>query len=77
MIHTINSFSVVDEAEVDVFLELPSFLCDPVNDTGHVYMWLPVSQFLSPSPPPCVHMPILYICVSISALEIGSSGPLF
>ena len=46
MIHTVKSFSGVDEAEVDVFLELPSFLCDPVNDTGRVYMWLPVSQFV-------------------------------
>ena len=31
MIHTIKSFSIVDEAEVDVFLELPSFLYNPVN----------------------------------------------
>ena len=46
MTHTVKSFSVVDEAEVDIFLELPSFLCDPVNDTGRVYMWLPVSQFV-------------------------------
>ena len=31
VIHTIKGFSVVNEAEVYVFLELPSFLCDPVN----------------------------------------------
>ena len=31
MIHTLKSFSGVNEAEVDVFLEFPCFLHDPVN----------------------------------------------
>ena len=31
MIHTVKGFSLVDETEVDVFLEFPSFLYDPVN----------------------------------------------
>ena len=31
VIHTVKSFSVVNEAEVDVFLEFPCFLCDPTN----------------------------------------------
>ena len=31
MIHTVKGFSVVDETEIDVFLELPCFLYDPVN----------------------------------------------
>ena len=31
MIHTVKGFSVVDETEVDVFLEFPSFLYDPAN----------------------------------------------
>ena len=31
MIHTVKGFIIVGETEVDVFLELPSFLCDPVN----------------------------------------------
>ena len=31
VIHTVNGFSVVDEAEVDIFLELPCFLHDPPN----------------------------------------------
>ena len=31
VIHTIKGFSVVDETEVDVFLEFPCFLYDPVN----------------------------------------------
>ena len=31
MIHTVKSFSVVCEAEVDVFLEFLCFLYDPVN----------------------------------------------
>ena len=31
VIHRVNGFSVINEAEVDVFLELPCFLHDPVN----------------------------------------------
>ena len=31
MIHTVKSFSVVSEAEVDVFLESPCFFCDPAG----------------------------------------------
>ena len=29
--HTVKGFSVVNEAEVDVFLEFPCFLYDPAN----------------------------------------------
>ena len=39
VIHTVKSFSVVNEAEVDVFLELPCFFYDPVD----------VSNFISSS----------------------------
>ena len=31
VIHIVKGFSVVNEAEVDVFLELPCFLHDPMN----------------------------------------------
>ena len=31
MIHKVKGFSVVSETEVDVFLEFPCFLYDPVN----------------------------------------------
>ena len=31
MIHTVKGFGVVNETEVDVFLEFPCFLYDPVN----------------------------------------------
>ena len=31
MIHTVKGFSVVDETEVNVFLEFPCFLYDPTN----------------------------------------------
>ena len=31
MIHTVKGFSVVNETEVDIFLEFPRFLCDPAN----------------------------------------------
>ena len=31
VIHTVKDFSVVNEAEVEVFLELSCFFCDPVD----------------------------------------------
>ena len=31
MIHKIKGFSVISETEVDVFLEFPCFLYDPMN----------------------------------------------
>ena len=31
VIHTVKGFSIVNEAEVGVFLEFPCFLCDPTN----------------------------------------------
>ena len=31
MIHTVKNFSVVNKAEVDVFLKFLCFLCDPAN----------------------------------------------
>ena len=31
MAHTVKGFSVVNETEIEVFLEFPNFLCDPVN----------------------------------------------
>ena len=31
VIHTVKGFSIVNEAEVDVFMEFPYFLYDPVN----------------------------------------------
>ena len=49
-----------------------------------VYMSIPISQFIPPPPPPPlplsplgVHTFVLYICVSISALQTGSSVPFF
>ena len=31
MIHTVKGFGIVNEIEVDVFLEFPSFVYDPAN----------------------------------------------
>ena len=49
-----------------------------------VDMSIPISQFITPPPPPPrrfpplgVHTFVLYICVSISALQTGSSVPFF
>ena len=35
VIHTVKSFSIVSEAEVDVFLEFSCFFCDP-TDVGNL-----------------------------------------
>ena len=45
MIHTVKGFSVVNEAEVAMFLEIPYFLHDPVN-VGNL-----ISGFLAFSKP--------------------------
>ena len=31
MIHTVKGFGIINETEIDVFLEFPSFLYDPVK----------------------------------------------
>ena len=46
MVHTVKSFGVIDETEVDVFLEFPCFLYDPAND-GNLISGL--SAFLNPA----------------------------
>ena len=46
MIHSVKSFNIVDETEVDVFLEFPCFLCDPAN-AGDLISGS--SSFLKPS----------------------------
>ena len=51
VIHTVKGFSVVNEAEVDVFLKFPCFLYDPTNvgnlisgssafSKPNVYIWM-------------------------------------
>ena len=35
MIHTIKGFGIVNKAEIDVFLELSCFFCDPA-DVGNL-----------------------------------------
>ena len=35
VIHTVKGFGIVNKAEIDVFLELFSFFCDPV-DVGNL-----------------------------------------
>ena len=58
MIHIVKGFSVVSEAEIDVFLEFPCFLCDPTNvgnlisafSKPRLYIWkLSVHELLKPS----------------------------
>ena len=46
MIHTVKGFSVVDETEVDVFLDFPCLLYDPVNVSNLSLVPLP---FLNPT----------------------------
>ena len=37
VIHTVKGFSIVNEAEVDIFLEFPCFLHDPINVGNLIY----------------------------------------
>ena len=37
MIHTVKGFSVVNETEIDVFLEFPCFLYDPANARNLIF----------------------------------------
>ena len=46
VIHTVKGFSIVNEAEVDVFLEFPCFFCDPVDAGNLISVPLP---FLNPA----------------------------
>ena len=46
VIHTVKGFRVVNEAEVDIFLEFPCFLYDPEN-TGNLICGF--STFYKPS----------------------------
>ena len=46
MMHTVKGFSIVNETEVDVFLEFPYFLHDPAN-IGNLISGSPA--FLKPS----------------------------
>ena len=61
MIHTVKCFCVVNEAEVDVFLEFFCFLCDPMDvgkfisgssafSKSNLYIWkFSVRVLLKPS----------------------------
>ena len=60
MIHTVKGFSEVNEAEVDVFLEFPCFLYDPMDlgnlisgtsafSKSNLYIWKLVHVLLKPS----------------------------
>ena len=46
MVHTVKGFGVLDETEVDVFLEFPCFLCDPADVSSLISG---SSSFLKPS----------------------------
>ena len=54
VIHTVKSFSMVNEAEVDVFLKCPCFLYDPTN-VGNLISGSSVSSKLA-------HLEVLGSC---------------
>ena len=60
MIHTVKGFGIVNETEVDVFLEFPSFLYDPAK----LGLMLPISLlvFLNPV---CIHAKSLQSCPTL------------
>ena len=63
VIHTVRGFSVVNEAEVDVFLELSSFFYDP-TDVGNLISGFSAFQIQ------LVHLEVLSSC-TIEALLGG------
>ena len=42
VIHTVKGFGIVNDAEVDVFLELSCFFCDPVDVVSLISGYLEV-----------------------------------
>ena len=79
VIHTVKGFSVVNEADIDVFLEFPCFIYDL---TDVLYLVVCICQTNVPILPTAfpllgVHIFVLYIYVSISSLKIGSLIPFF
>ena len=44
---------------------------------GNTYISMLLSQFIPPSPSPAVSKFVLHVCISIPALQIGSSVPFF
>ena len=68
MIHTVKGFGVVDETEVDVFLEFPSFLYDPLN-VGNL-----ISSFSSFSKPSLDIWKFLVCIMPKSSMQDGWLG---
>ena len=52
VVHTVKGFSIVSEADVDVFLEFPCFLYDPMD----------VGNLISGSSNQFVHLEVLSSC---------------
>ena len=61
VIHTVKGFSIVDEVKVDVFLEFPCFLYDPM-DVGNL-----ISCF-SPFPKRSLYIWNLFVCVLLKPI---------
>ena len=60
MIHTVKGFSIVNEAETDVFLEFPCPLHDPTN-VGNLISVSSETQL--------VHLQVLDSCIAEKELE--------
>ena len=75
--HPIPPIQVTTEHRADLLVLYSRFPLAIYFIHGSVYMSIPISQFTLPPLPLCVHMSILYVCVSIPALKISSSLPFF
>ena len=71
VMHTVKGFSVVNEAEVDVFLECPCFLCDPVDVTIEPFFGIGMKIDLFQS---CGHCWIFQICRHIECSTFTASS---
>ena len=81
--YSLNLFFFFEFLNFILFIFLYTFFLVILLIHISVYMSIPISQFITPPPPPPplsplgVHTFVLYICVSISALQTGSSVPFF
>ena len=72
--HPIPPLQVITEHRTELPVLYSRFPLDTCFTYGTVHMSVLISQ---PSLLHCVHMSLLYVCISISALQIGSSVPSF
>ena len=71
--HPTQPLSVTAEHQAGLPVLYGSFPLVICFTHGSVYMSMLLSQFIPPSPSPCFHESVLYVCISTAALQMDSS----